>query len=177
MVDYIFPIHTYLWQSSYIRHSERSITITSNNSRGKTSLMDQWLRLKLSNAEGVSLIPGWESGPHMPPGPTTKRLKQKQCCNKCQAFIKCAGCSAQNFLPDFCPKKHTKGENATSPCWPTSPNQGSGAQIHISSFSASFHPTSNSEFRILESVCLDILLLCERSLNEGYLAAWLQLAP
>lgn len=45
-------------------------------------------------------------------------------------------------------------------------------------FSASFHPDlSNSEFRILESVCLDICSY-ERSLeNEGYLAAWLQSGP
>lgn len=60
VLDYIFPIHTYLWQNSYIRHSERSITITSNNSReGENVPGGPVVKTLLSNAEGVSLIPGW----------------------------------------------------------------------------------------------------------------------
>lgn len=56
------------------------------------------------------------------------------------------------FSRYFCPwNKHTE-DDGTSPPWPKSPNQVSGAQVHISEFLCiiTSHDLSNLEFLILE---------------------------
>ena len=128
-----------------------------------------------SNAERVSLIPGW--GVRIPHAswPNNQNRKTEAMSQQMSRLLLNVGCSAQNFLARlFCPKKYTKERMQLPRAGPSHQTKVLVPKFTSPGFSTSF------QFRTPDTwvyVCLDICSY-ERSLeNEGYLAAWLPSAP